>query len=66
MGMMQLISSAVTAALDDEQSRDLRTRGAGMDWDHAIAYTLTRITEALHAMKSEWAHDVLPTQELSS
>ena len=37
----------VTAALGEEQARELRARGAGMDWDQAVAYTLTQTTQAL-------------------
>jgi predicted ATPase/class 3 adenylate cyclase len=43
----QLISSTVTAALGEERTRKLRTRGAGMSWDQALAYTLTQISQAL-------------------
>jgi len=35
----QLISSALTAALGEERARELRARGADMDWDQALAYT---------------------------
>ena len=40
-----LPSSAVAAALGDERARELRARGADMDWDQAIAYTLTQTTQ---------------------
>jgi hypothetical protein len=40
--MFTLLSSAVTAALGDERARELRARGADMDWDQALAYTLTQ------------------------
>jgi hypothetical protein len=43
----QLVSSAVTAALGEEHARELRTRGADMNRDQAVAYTLTQITQAL-------------------
>jgi predicted ATPase/class 3 adenylate cyclase len=42
-----LLSSTVTASLGEERARELRTRGADMDWDQAVAYTLTQITQAL-------------------
>ena len=42
-----LLSSIVTASLGEERARELRTRGADMDWDQAVAYTLTQITQAL-------------------
>jgi predicted ATPase/DNA-binding XRE family transcriptional regulator len=43
----QLISSSVTAALGEERARELRARGADMDWDQALTYTLTQATQAL-------------------
>ncbi|HEY1346762.1 MAG TPA: DUF4062 domain-containing protein [Streptosporangiaceae bacterium] len=43
----QLISSTVTKALDDKRVRELRGRGADMDWGQAVAYTLTQTTQAL-------------------
>jgi len=48
----QLISPAVTAALGEQRARELRARGAGMDWDQAVAYTLTQATQALSELKS--------------
>ena len=48
----QLINSIVTAALGEERARDLRARGADLDWDQAIAYTLTQITQALSELQS--------------
>jgi predicted ATPase/class 3 adenylate cyclase len=42
VGKAQLISSALTAALGDEQAGELRARGAGMGWDQAVAYTLSQ------------------------
>ena len=49
----QLISSGVTAALGDQRTRELRARGAGMDWDQALAYTLTQTTQALSELKAQ-------------
>jgi hypothetical protein len=43
----------VTEALGEERARELRARGAEMDWDQAVAYTLTQITQALNELKSE-------------
>jgi hypothetical protein len=43
----QLISSLVTEALGDERAREFRARGTDMDWDQALAYTLTQIGQAL-------------------
>ena len=37
----------MTASLGDERARELRARGADMDWDQALAYTLTQTTQAL-------------------
>jgi hypothetical protein len=48
----RLITSAVTAALGDERARELRVRGADMDWDQALAYTLTQTTQALNQGES--------------
>jgi predicted ATPase/class 3 adenylate cyclase len=42
-----LISSTVTKALGEEHARELRRRGADMDWGQAVAYTLTQTTQAL-------------------
>jgi len=50
--MFALLSSAVTAVLGDERARELRARGADMDWDQALAYTLTQATQALSELKS--------------
>jgi hypothetical protein len=44
----RLISLIVTEALGEERARELRARGADMDWDHAVAYTLTQTTQALN------------------
>jgi hypothetical protein len=40
-------------ALGDERVRELRTRGADMDWDQALAYTITQTTQALNDLGSE-------------
>ena len=47
----ELISSAVTAALGEERARELRARGADMDWDHALAYALTQAAQALSELQ---------------
>jgi predicted ATPase/DNA-binding XRE family transcriptional regulator len=49
----QLIGSSVTAALGVERTRELRARGAHMDWDQALAYTLTQTTLALSELQSQ-------------
>ena len=46
-------STSVTGALGDARARELRGRGANMDWDQAIAYTLTQTTQALTELQSE-------------
>jgi predicted ATPase len=51
--LARLISSIVTEALGEEHARELRARGADMDWDQAVAYTLTQITQALNEPQSE-------------
>jgi len=42
----------VTAALGEERARELRARGADLDWDQALAYTLTQATQALTELQS--------------
>jgi predicted ATPase len=41
------------AAVDQERARELYARGADMDWDQIIAYTLTQTTQALGELESE-------------
>ena len=49
-----MITSAVAGALGgEERARELRARGADMDWDQAVAYTLTQTTQALKESLSE-------------
>jgi hypothetical protein len=45
-----LISLIVTEALGEE--RALRARGADIDWDQAVSYTLAQTTQALNELKS--------------
>jgi hypothetical protein len=49
----RLVSLIVTEALGEERARELRARGADMDWDQAVAYTLAPITQALNEPQSE-------------
>jgi predicted ATPase/class 3 adenylate cyclase len=49
----RLFSLIVTEALGGERTRELRARGAEMDWDQAVAYTLTQTTQALNESLSE-------------
>jgi predicted ATPase/class 3 adenylate cyclase len=49
----QVITSTVAAALGEERARELRARGADMDWDQAVAYTLTQATQALSELQPE-------------
>ena len=46
------ISLIVTEAMGGERARELRARGAEMDWDQAVAYTLTQTTQALNELQS--------------
>jgi hypothetical protein len=39
-------------ALGDERVRELRARGADMDWHQAVAYTVTQTTQALNDLGS--------------
>ena len=48
----RLISSIMAAALGDQRARELRARGADMDWDQAVAYTLAQATQALAELHS--------------
>jgi hypothetical protein len=45
-------SATVMRALGAARTRELRTRGASMDWDRAVAYTLTQTTQALTELES--------------
>jgi hypothetical protein len=45
-------SSTVTRALGDPRARELRARGAAMEWDQAVAYTLAQTTQALNELQS--------------
>jgi hypothetical protein len=49
--IVQLISSRLAAALGEKRARELRARGADMDWDQAIAYTLTQTTQAISELE---------------
>ena len=49
--MVQL-SSQLAATLGAERARELHARGADMDWDKAIAYTLTQTAQALSDLES--------------
>jgi hypothetical protein len=48
-----LPSSTVAASLGEERARELRARGSGMDWDQAVAYALTKATQALSELQAE-------------
>ena len=50
---VQLITSNLEAALGGERARELRARGADMDSDQAVAYTLAQATQALSELQSE-------------
>jgi len=49
----ELIRSTVAEAVGEERARELRDRGADMDWDQAVAYTLTKTTQALNEPQSQ-------------
>jgi hypothetical protein len=40
-----MITQLISSTLGEERARELRARGADMDWDQAIAYTLTQVTQ---------------------
>ena len=48
----QLISLIVTHTLGEQRIRELRAQGAGMDWDQALAYTLTQATQLLGELQT--------------
>jgi len=50
-GRIVQLSSDLAAALGEERAGELHARGANMNWDQAIAYTLTQITEALSELE---------------
>ncbi len=52
-GTAQLITTIVTAALGDDRVRELRARGADMDWDEVITYTITHIGLALDDLQPQ-------------
>ena len=47
------ISLIVTETLGEERARELRARGAEMDWDQTVAYTLAQTTQALNELQSQ-------------
>ena len=49
----RLFSLIVTEALGEERARELRARGADMDWDQAVAYTLAQTAQALDELQSQ-------------
>jgi predicted ATPase/class 3 adenylate cyclase len=49
----QLINPTTAEALGEERARELAARGANMNWDQAIAYTLTQITQALSKLETQ-------------
>ena len=50
-GKPQLISSTLTEALGEERARELRARGAGMDFDQVLAYTITQTSQTLNDLQ---------------
>jgi predicted ATPase/class 3 adenylate cyclase len=46
------ISLIVTENLGEERAREFRARGAEMDWDQTVAYTLAKTTQALDELQS--------------
>jgi hypothetical protein len=50
--LARLVTARVTEALGEERARELRARGSDMDWDQALAYTLSQTTQALGELTS--------------
>jgi hypothetical protein len=48
-----IFANCLPAALGEERVRALRARGAEMDWEQAVAYTLAQTTKALNELESE-------------
>ena len=51
------LSGDLSVALGDEHAQELRTRGASMDWDQAVAYALTQTAQALDELQREPGHE---------
>src|SRR5262249_3430709 len=47
------LSSYLAATLGEQRAHELHARGADMDWDHAIAYTLAQTAQALSELQSD-------------
>jgi len=50
------LSKLLAAALGAKCARELHARGADMDWDKVIAYTLTQTTQALSELQLQTSH----------
>jgi hypothetical protein len=48
----ETIHSIAAEALGEDRARELHTRGADMDWDQILVYTLTQTTQALNELQS--------------
>jgi len=49
----EMVNSIAAAALGEERARELRARGADMDWDQTLAYTLTQTSQALSELQPQ-------------
>ena len=47
------LSPTASIALSEQRARELRTRGADMEWDQAVAYALTQTAQALNELQRE-------------
>ena len=47
------LRSDLAATLGEERARELRARGADMEWDQAIGYALAQITQALSELEPQ-------------
>ena len=52
-GRIVQLRSQLAATLGEERARELRARGADMDWHQAIAYALAQITQALSELEPQ-------------
>jgi predicted ATPase/class 3 adenylate cyclase len=51
--LAEIINSILPTALGEERFQQLRARGAAMDWDQALDYTITQTTQALRELQSQ-------------
>jgi hypothetical protein len=53
----EMIHAIAAEALGEQRARELRARGARMDWDQTLAYALTQTTQSLNELGSGTSSD---------